>query len=266
MNKKIIFALSSIFVLFFLVLALNFFKKNNNQDAEVLKIGTNANLPPYETIDEKGELSGFDIDVGHALAEKMGKRAVFKEFDFDALILALNKGQIDIILAAMSITESRIKEIAMVPYHGEPLTEISFLFWKNAPKEINNLSDLKQLALKKKLSVSVQSGHFLQDFLIQEGIPIKTMTGPPEQILDIKYNKSLAAAVDSIVGKNLALEHDGLKNIILPLPKEKWDLGNGIGIKKTRTELIDKISVAVDELKTDGTLENLKQKWFKGGQ
>lgn len=236
------------------------------QDDTVLKIGTNANFPPFESVDQNGKLIGFDIDIGHELGKKLGRTVEFKEFDFDALILALEKGQIDIILSGMSITESRKKEIAMVAYQGEPLTEISFLFWEAIPDGISSMADLKQKALEKNQTVSLQSGHFFEEILKGEGVPLKLLPGSPEQVLDIKYGKSLAAAIDFSVGKKLSAEHSDLKLKTLPLPQDKWDLGNGIGIKKTRTDLIDKITQAVEGLKADGTLDTLKNKWFKGGQ
>lgn len=241
--------------------------QNGKSDKDaVLNIGTNPNFPPFESKNNKGELVGFDIDIGRALGEKLKRKVQFKEFDFDALILALEKGQIDIILSGMSITESRQKEIAMVPYQGEPVTEVSFLFWQQAPENITSFSDIKSLALEKKLTVSVQSGHFLEDFLRGEGIPLTLLAGSAEQILDMKYNKSLAAAIDNNVGKKLASEHQGLKSVLLPLPKDKWDLGNGIGIKKSRTDLINEITRAVSALKDDGSLKQLTDKWLKDGQ
>jgi len=232
---------------------------------KILRVGTNANFPPFESIDNKGELVGFDIDLARALGKKLGVQVEFKEFDFDALILALDKGQIDLIMSGLSITASRQQEIAMLPYHGEPLTEISVLFWHSIPGDIKSFSDLKELALSKQTTVSVQAGHFLEDFLRGEGIPVKALAGPPEQVLDIKYDKSMAAAVDIMVGKKLASEHEGIKNLVLPLPKDKWDLGYGIGINKTRQDLIEEVKKALDDIKADGTLDTLKATWFKGG-
>lgn len=236
-----------------------------DKDENVLRIGTNANFPPFESVDQKGEIVGFDIDVGRAIGKVLNKEVILKEFDFDALILALDKGQIDIILSGLSITESRQKEIALVPYQGEPLTDLSLLFWEAIPENVTSFPTLKQHAINTKLSVSAQSGHFLEEFLRAEGIPVKPLAGPPEQVLDIKYRKSLAASVDTKVGAKLAAEHEGIKNLVLPLPKDKWDLGYGVGIKKTRTELVDEIRRAVEQLKADGTLQSLKAKWFKEG-
>lgn len=264
MNKLYI-ALFSLFLLW-LPACQKACNKTDAHPESILKVGTNANFPPFESIDDKGHLVGFDIDFAEGLGKKMGAKVEFKEFDFDALILALEKGQIDIILSGLSITESRQQEIAMIPYHGEPLTKISLLFWETMPDHIKSFSDLKELAQSKHTTVSVQSGHFLEDFLRGEGIPVKALAGPPEQILDIKYGKSLAAAVDIMVGQKLASEHQGIKNLVLDLPKDKWDLGYGIGINKARTDLIEKLKKALGELKADGTMAKLKEKWLKGGQ
>lgn len=240
-------------------------QSKSSSDQTALRIGTNANFPPYESVDNKGEIVGFDIDVGRAIGERLQREVVFKEYDFDALILALSKGQIDMILSGLSITKSRLKEIAMVPYQGEPLTSISFLFWEQQPENIMDFDDIRNLCVAKNLPVSVQSGHFLEEFLKSERIPLLSLAGPPEQILDIKYKKSLAAAVDKTVADKLSSEHAGLKKITLDLPEEKWDLGNGIGISKTRKDLLDEIERVVSEMKADGTLTKLKQKWFKDG-
>lgn len=258
MKKKIFFLL-----LLFIQGCTESCQKKNTAEKELI-IGTNANFPPFESIDDKGSLVGFDIDFGRSLAKYLDKKAVFKEFDFDALILALQKGQIDIILSGMSITSSRQEAIAMVPYQGEPLTKISFLFWQHLPK-INNLAELKIYIEKQKSQVSVQAGHFLEDFLTNEKISTKPLIGPPEQILDLKYKKSIAAALDTTSAKNLAQKHEHLEVITLELPKDKWDLGYGVGIKKSREDLINRIKDAINNMKSDGTLDALKSKWLNNG-
>lgn len=250
-----------------LVIALGSCSKGCGKDevpkSALLRIGTNANFPPFETIDKNGHLVGFDIDMGNALANKLDLKAEFKEFDFDALILALKQGQIDIILSALSITPSRQKEIAMVPYQGQPLTEVALLFWGALPENLQNFADLKALAEKTALSISVQSGHYLEDFLKDEHIKVKPLAGPPEQILDIKYKKSLAAALDVINARNFSSEHPELKLLVLSLPPEKWDLGYGVGIRKENVELTNKIAAAVEQLKSDGSIAAMEKKWVK---
>ena len=132
--------------------------------------------------------------------------------------------------------------------------------------KINNFDDLKALAQNRNLSISVQTGHFLEDFLKGSGFNVKALAGPPEQILDIKYGKSLAAALDSTNARSLIEKHGNLKVVTLTLPRDKWDLGNGIGISKSRIDLIESISEAVLKLKKNGTINMLEQKWINKGE
>lgn len=236
----------------------------NTKNNSILRVGTNANFPPFESIDNTGNLVGFDIDFARALAKKLNlENAEFKEFDFDALILALKQNQIDIILAGLSITKSRQQEIMMIPYQGQSLTQMALLFWGEAPSEITNTAAIKNATDQAGLQVSVQGGHYLENYLRDENISIKPLAGPPEQILDIKYKKSWAAVLDVINAKKFAAQHPQLKLLIIDLPKDKWDLGNGIGIAKTNTELAERIKKAIQELKADGTIEELEKIWLE---
>jgi arginine transport system substrate-binding protein len=254
-------------ILFVLLCGLSCTKScQKEKDDKVLRIGTNPNFPPFESIDDKGVMLGFDIDMGHALAKAMGKEAKFREFDFDALILALKNGQIDVILSGMSITASRQKEIAMLPYQGKPLTQISFMFWEQMPADIKDLESLKSASEAANLEISVQSGHFLENFLKESGFKVKALAGPPEQVIDIKYKKSLAAAFDISNAMALVSKDPLLKVITLDLPKENWDLGYGLGISKERTELIAKLRTALELLKKNGTILELEKKWHLSGE
>lgn len=260
MKKLFVLALATI-----MIVGLNCTKacQKSNEQKKVLRIGTNANFPPFETIDKNGGLIGFDIDMGRAIAQELGLKPEFREFDFDALILALKKGQIDMIMSGMSITKSRLLEIAMVPYQGKPITEIALVFWGKIPSNITTLEDVKNLSQKDKLAVSVQSGHFLEGYLKNEAVDIKPLVGPPEQILDIKYKKSLAAALDLANARDLSKRHQDLSLLLIKLPEEKWDLGNGIGIKKENTELFKRVEKAVEDLKERGVVEALEKKWLE---
>ncbi|MDA0713179.1 MAG: transporter substrate-binding domain-containing protein [bacterium] len=92
--------------------------KANNvaQSSRELILGTNGGYPPYENYNNKGELEGFDIDVANEIAKKLGKKLIIKDMSFDALILSLNQNKVDMVMAGMSITPTREKEITMVAW------------------------------------------------------------------------------------------------------------------------------------------------------
>ncbi|MDR2180525.1 MAG: transporter substrate-binding domain-containing protein [Synergistaceae bacterium] len=75
-------------------------------------IGSAPGYYPFEMIDKKGEFIGYDIDVGKAIAEALGVQVEFRQFEFAGLIPALQAGEIDILLAGMSITGKRALSVS----------------------------------------------------------------------------------------------------------------------------------------------------------
>ncbi|MDR1741170.1 MAG: transporter substrate-binding domain-containing protein [Synergistaceae bacterium] len=105
-------------------------------------IGTAPGYYPFEMVNKKGEFIGYDIDVGNALAEALGVKAEFRQFEFSGLIPALQTGEIDIILAAMSITGKRALTVSFSnPYFetGQvlmlPASDTTTTSWKDVDKK-----------------------------------------------------------------------------------------------------------------------------------
>ena len=99
-------------------------------------------IHPLNSWMPKEKLVGFDVDVAELIAEKLGKTLVIKDMEFEGEILSLKQGKIDLILSGMDITPSRLKEILMVPYHGEATISLSLIFWNEIPEGVNSLEDI----------------------------------------------------------------------------------------------------------------------------
>ncbi len=110
------------------------------RDAQSLVVGTVADYAPFVSVNAQGEYEGFDIDVANALAKKMGKQLILNDLgSMSALFIALEQGSIDAIIWGLSITQDRIKKIAMIRYHGEMTLSYPFYFGKKFLKESNLL-------------------------------------------------------------------------------------------------------------------------------
>jgi polar amino acid transport system substrate-binding protein len=82
------------------------------QTAKVLKVGTGAGYYPFEMLDKSGKIVGFDMDIAQAMADSLGVELEVVDFkDFDAILPALGAGQIDMILAGMTITPQRAQAV-----------------------------------------------------------------------------------------------------------------------------------------------------------
>ncbi|MEM0087516.1 MAG: ABC transporter substrate-binding protein [Thermofilum sp.] len=83
-----------------------------------LILGTSADWPPFEYVDAKGQYAGIDIEIAKRIAAELGVQLEVKDMKFAALIEALKKGDIDIILADMTPTAEREKEVDFsLPYY-----------------------------------------------------------------------------------------------------------------------------------------------------
>ena len=228
---------------------------NNAPDPKMLVLGTDPTYPPYESISADGQCEGFDIDVAKAIAKKLNKTLVIKQFGFTALILALKQNKVDLVLAGMSITPSRTKEIDMLPYQGEPLTSLYLAFWGEKPSRAPSLTDLDTIA--------VMIGTFEENHLRKTPqITCKSLENTTEILLDLQYKKSEAPLFEPKVAMLLQKKFPELQLIEVPLEEKDWSIGKGIGMNKTNSLLIEQVRLSLEELREDGTLQQLEQKWM----
>ena len=82
------------------------FTANGAEKKEKLYVGTNAEFPPFEYLEE-GKVVGFDIDFINAIGEVMGKEIVVKDMSFDGLLPALQTNKVDVVVAGMTIVSAQ---------------------------------------------------------------------------------------------------------------------------------------------------------------
>lgn len=245
----------------FTYMGLNFFPYEKSSQDQTLIIGLQSGYPPFEFMDPSGKIIGYDVDVGELIAQKMEKTLVIKDMEFEGEILSLKQGKIDLIMSGMNITPSRLKEIQMVPYHGEKATSLSLIFWDHIPNEIKTLNDLAT----KQLIIAVESGSIPENFMSQRPhIKTKSFQGALAPLMDVKWGKSTANLVEPDVANYLKIQHPQIKILDVPLSEDEQILGFGIGIKKGNHDLYQKVSACIQELKDSGKLKQLQDKWFKG--
>jgi arginine transport system substrate-binding protein len=225
-----------------------------------LVVGTNSGFPPYEFIDETGKIVGFDIDLAQEIATQMNKKLVVEDMSFDALILALDQGKIDIAIAGISITPNRMEKVSMVHYIGQGLTSLPLAFWEKIPEEVSQIEDFKKLKNK---TIAAQVGNIQEEFISKfDFIEIQSLDTYTDLIMSIKYGKAIACVLEPLVVEKIKKQHPQIKILEIPLGPEDKNEGNGICIKKTNALLTRQIQEIVSKLKRDGTMEKLNKKWF----
>ncbi len=227
---------------------------------EKFVVGTTSGYAPYVSLNDKGEYEGFDVDVAHLIAEKLHRKLVLQDLGtMPSLIMALKTKKIDSIIWAVSITEQRMKEMDMHYYQGEKTTEISFLFWKEVPKDLKTIDDLAKLSTR---PIGVEAGSY-QDSVLQQypNIKLRFLDKISDGIMEVKYGKSFATVVDYSLLPRIQKQYPEAKVAFLPLPPSQQSLGYGVCVNKEHSELSQKVKNAIEELRQEGKLAELEKKW-----
>jgi arginine transport system substrate-binding protein len=228
--------------------------------ADDLIVGTTSGYAPYVSINAEGEYEGFDIDIAKALADKLGRRLVIKDFgSMPALFLALKQNKADALIWSISITQERQKQMTMIYYQGEKETSLPLLFWGEIPDNIKGLEDMTN---NPNAVISVEAGSFQENVLLSvPGLNLKQVDKVSDAILELKYGKSQAALIDNSLKPIYMEKFPKLKSLTVNLPESKQSMGKGICLNSNNGDLIAAIQKAVNELFSDGTIAKLEAKW-----
>ncbi len=253
MSKCICLFLSSFLLVFKLCAA--------TPKEEPFIVGTSSGYAPFVSLNVKEEYEGFDIDVGKEIAKRLNRPFILKDYgNMPGLMLALEQNRVNVIMWGITITEQRRKNIALIYYQGEKLEQIPLIFWKEIPQGIQSLTDLGK---DPKNTICVEAGSY-QEEILKSAVPsasLKYLNTVTDVLLDLRYKRSVASAIDSALIPRLTQKYPELQVKYLPLPPEQRSFGFGIGVNKANRTLIDKVEQVVTDLMAEGKIAELEKKW-----
>jgi arginine/lysine/histidine transporter system substrate-binding protein len=223
---------------------------------DTLTLITSPDYPPYEYYDTQGgerKIVGFDIDIANAIAKELGFKLKVMESDFNGLIPALQANRADFVMAGMTPTPERKKNVDFsIIYYQAKDTIV-------APKG-SNLKQPQDLAGK---TVGVQLGTIQEKNakkIAQKvtGIELKQLNKVPEAIQEIKSRRIDAAIVEDTVAKGFAQANPDLE--FNAIPSEEGS-GSAIAFPKN-SSLIEPFNKVLQQMKDKGEVQKLATKWF----
>jgi len=221
-------------------------------------VGTSADYAPFEFVDEAtGAYTGFDVELMEKIAEKLGVTVEWKDMDFDILLTSLVNGEIDAVIACMSIRPDRQEQALFSdPYWTSPDA-----FLVRADSGLTITDPTTDLAGKK---IGVQTGTiqetWVQDELIATGKIAETdMSSYPradQAVLDLVAGRVDAVFLDAGVAQAFTTTQPVTVALVHDLPGDP-----GIAVKLGEQALIDEINRIIKELTDDGTIQQLGEKY-----
>ncbi len=227
-------------------------------DGGVLRMGTNATFPPYEFTDENGEVAGIDAEIAAAVAEKLGMELDITDMAFESLIPALQAGTIDIVLAGMTVDPERADQVNFTDSYATGVQVV--IVPENsdiAPVEQEDGSLAVDLTGK---TIGVQTGTtgdlYCTDDYGQENV--KQFDNGPLAVAALVNGQIDCVVIDQEPAKNYVAANEGLKILDTAYANEDY----AAAISKDNTELLEQVNAAMQELKDDGTLQSIIDKYI----
>ena len=221
-----------------------------NTDGGVLRMGTNATFPPYEYVDENNEVAGIDADIAAAIAEKLGMELEITDMAFDSLIPALQSDTIDIVLAGMTVDPERAEQVNFTDSYATGVQVIIV-------PEGSDIASPDDLEGK---NIGVQTGTtgdlYCTDDYGQEFV--KQFDNGPLAVAALVNGQVDCVVIDNEPAKNYVAANQGLKILDTAYANEEY----AAAIAKDNTELFEQVNAAIQELKEDGTIDSIIEKYI----
>ena len=216
-----------------------------------LTMSTNAAFPPYESTDDNGNFVGIDIDVAAAIAEKLGLELQVDDMDFDAALLAAQNGKSDLVMAGVTVTEDRQLVMDFSDSYATGIQSIIV-------KEDSDVATPDDLADK---MIGTQRGttgyiYCSDDFGDEHVTPYDDGLTAVQALVNGQVD---SVVIDNAPAKEFVAANPGLKILDTAYAEEEY----AIGVAKGNTAMLDAINGALEELKNDGTLQAIIDKYIK---
>ena len=215
-----------------------------------LIMSTNAAFPPYEMTTDSGEFEGIDIETAQAIADKLGLELQIDDMDFDAALLAVQQGKSDMVMAGVTVTDERQNVMDFTDSYATGIQSIIV-------KEDSDIASVDDLAGKKIGTQRGTTGYlYCSDDFGDENVVAYDDGLTAVQML--KNGQVDCVVIDNAPAKEFVAANPGLKLLDTAYVEEDY----AIGVGKGNTELKDAINTALEELKTDGTLQAIVDKYI----
>ena len=214
-----------------------------------LTMATNATFPPYEMTTDSGELEGIDVDTAKAIAEKLGLELQIDDMDFDAALLSVQQGKADIVMAGVTVTDERK---AVMDFSDSYATGIQSII----VPEGSDIASPDDLAGKKIGTQRGTTGYiYCSDDFGDDNVVAYDDGLTAVQALN--NGQVDAVVIDNAPAQEFVAANPGLKILDTSYAEEDYAIGMAKG-----SSLEDAVNATLEELKADGTLQAIVDKYI----
>lgn len=218
-------------------------------------VGFDQDFPPMGFVGDDGEFTGFDLDLAAEVAKRLGKEIKYQPIAWDAKDMELTSGNIDCIWNGFSTKNREDKYTWTKPYMKNDQ-----VFVVRSDSDINSFEDLAGKIVEVQIDSSAEAVLKENTELSGTFTKLQTVADFNTGFMDLEMGGVDALAMNSVVANYQITKRDteGFKILDKPLSSEEY----AVGFKLGNTILRDEVQKALEEMKADGTLKSISEKWF----
>ena len=214
--------------------------------ADTVRLGTEGAYPPYNFINDSGEVDGMEREFGDEMCRRAKLDCVWVTNEWDSIIPNLLSGNYDVIIAGMSINEERDKVIDFTQSYIPP-SPSSYVALSGASVNINSGVIAAQTA-------TIQAGH-----VAASNATLVEFATPEETVAAVKNGEADAVLADKDYLDPIVAESGGQ---LVEVGQVSLSDGVGLGVRESDGGLRAKMNDAISSMKADGSLNKMLVKWF----
>ena len=212
----------------------------------VVRMGTEGAYPPYNFINDSGQVDGFERELGDELCARAGLTCEWVTNEWDSIIPNLVAGNYDTIIAGMSITAERDEVIDFTQNYTQP-DPSAYLALEGATPDLTGGV------------IAAQANTIQAAFVAASGATLVEFATPDETIAAVRNGEADAVLADKAYLSPIAEE---AADLVLLEQEELIGGGVGMGVRESDAELKAKFDAAIQSMKDDGSLNELIKKWL----
>ncbi len=214
-----------------------------------VRMGTEGAYPPYNFINDAGEVDGFERELGDELCARAELTCEWVTNEWDSIIPNLVSSNYDTIIAGMSITAERDEVIDFTQNYTQPDPSAYVVTAGNEGLDV------------KGAVIAAQTNTIQASFVASMGATLVEFATPEETIAAVRNGEADAVLADKTYLKPIVDED---ANLVLLEQQELIGGGIGMGLRESDGELKAKFDAAIQSMKDDGSLNALIEKWEIG--
>lgn len=230
------------------------------KDDNVLVILTSSGYAPYEMIDTNGKLIGFDIELAEKVADGLGYTIEWKDVSFEGIIAALQSNQGDLAVAGLTPTPERKLSVDFSDFYYLPQnTERDYLLITK-DSDITSIEDLNGKKIGAQIgTVQVEVA---EDGMSTYGYTIDQRNTYNEMVQELNSGRLDGVVLEKLVAEEFIKNNSDLNMILFNVNESEEASGNAMAFPKN-SALIEKFNKEIEDMKQNGELDTLINKWFK---